>query len=90
MCKLKEINMLTINKSPLLKKIYILIISVDFYVSLARFFFLLVSRSTFPEVRVRPNDTDPTGSGFETLLSTINIVLKCYKKKNYVTQSLVN
>ena len=50
----------------ILYKNYIRIILVDFYVSLSRFFLLLGSGSTFPDVDpVRPNDTDPTGS--ETL-----------------------
>ena len=48
------------------KKKNILIILVDFYVSLLRIFLLLGSGSTFPDVDpLRPNDTDPTGS--ETL-----------------------
>ena len=42
--------------------LYNLIILVDLYASLSRFFWWI-----FLWIRIRPNDTDPTGSGSETL-----------------------
>ena len=44
-------------------KNYILIISVDLYVSLSRFIYPDPDQRFLKWIRIQPNDTDPTGSG---------------------------
>ena len=54
------------------KKNYILIILVDLYASLSRFFCYPDPDQRFLKwIWIRPNDTDPTGSGSETLLYSV-------------------
>ena len=71
--------------SQSLKKKYILIILVDFYASLSRFFLLPGSGSTFPEV-----DPDPVrlyGSESETLITNIGTY---YFKLGYFPRLRIN
>ena len=61
-------------------KNYIFIILVDLYACLSRFFWYPDPDQGFlMRIRIRANDTDPTGSGSETLLLSVQYTVGKYE-----------